>query len=107
MTMDRRESKRVVNAGQVWFRKGYGSFRKASAVDLSTTGARIVLEEELKVGDRFDLGVKFGGHFMTVPAEAVWVTPLPGLTRRVAGVRILVENAGGQSYSRWLIEQAA
>ena len=72
-----------------WYSSGHGEIKKASLINISTTGARIACDEELLVGAQLSLLSLHSGRLREIKVIVRWTEVLPGGFRSVVGLEIV------------------
>lgn len=100
---DRRDTKRIATNGRIFYRSNNGCFVRTEVLNLSSNGARLAMNNDVNTGSQVELALELeGGHFVSMRAQAVWSTPLPGGKRQVVGLRVAPVSVDQQSYSRYI-----
>lgn len=100
---NRRDESRVGQICEVWYRTEEVGFRRAHAVDITSHGARLIIDLLLEPGSSFDLTFKaLNGGFIAVTAQVIWASTLPGGVRHVTGVSFEARAVDQDALHDWV-----
>lgn len=96
---DRREFGRTrVEAALYYRHRPQQDLRKAVVIETSVRGARVIMEGEVKVGERREIAlVADGSAYFSCRARVAWVQHLPG-GKTLAGLDFCAPGTDGLTY---------